>query len=84
VECAFKLHPTVAPRLKEVKKVYIETHKSAIRIIDKKGPLHNPADRDHCLQYMVAVALIFGRLTAEDYQDHIAKVISYHLFVNSQ
>jgi 2-methylcitrate dehydratase len=73
VECALKLHPVVAPRLNDVKKVYIQTHKSAIRIIDKKGPLRNPADRDHCLQYMTAIGLIFGKLTAEHYEDHIAK-----------
>ena len=53
-------------------KITIRTHESAIRIIDKKGPLANPADRDHCIQYMVAVPLIHGRLTAEDYEDRIA------------
>src|SRR5438046_4274125 len=56
----------------EIKKISIRTHESAIRIIDKKGPLSNPADRDHCIQYMVAVPLIYGRLTAADYEDEIA------------
>ena len=53
--------------------VTIRTHEACIRIIDKQGPLDNPADRDHCIQYMVAVPLIFGRLTAEDYDDTIAR-----------
>lgn len=56
----------------DIKKVTIRTHEACIRIIDKKGPLNNPADRDHCIQYMVAVPLIFGRLTARDYEDEIA------------
>ena len=56
----------------DIKKIRIRTHEAAIRIIDKKGPLANPADRDHCLQYMVAVPLIFGRLTAADYEDDVA------------
>jgi 2-methylcitrate dehydratase len=56
----------------DVKKIRIRTHEAAIRIIDKKGPLANPADRDHCIQYMVAVPLIFGRLTAADYEDDVA------------
>jgi 2-methylcitrate dehydratase len=68
-----KLHPTVKDRLNEIKNIRIRTHEAAIRIIDKKGPLANPADRDHCIQYMVAVPLIFGRLTAADYEDGIAK-----------
>ena len=72
VECALKLHPQVRDRLDEIKKVTIRTHESAIRIIDKKGPLHNPADRDHCIQYMTAVGLIFGNLTAADYEDAVA------------
>src|SRR5262245_4106845 len=72
VECAVQLHPEVGHRLDDVKKVVITTHESAIRIIDKKGPLNNPADRDHCIQYMVAVPLIFGRLTAADYEDDVA------------
>src|SRR5690349_2657667 len=72
VECAMSLHPHVKDRLDEIQKITIRTHESAIRIIDKKGPLNNPADRDHCIQYMVAVPLIHGRLTAADYEDDIA------------
>jgi 2-methylcitrate dehydratase len=72
VECAMQLHPLVKDRLSEVKKITIRTHESAIRIIDKQGPLNNPADRDHCIQYMAAVPLIFGRLTAADYEDDVA------------
>jgi 2-methylcitrate dehydratase len=56
----------------DIKSVTIRTHEACIRIIDKKGPLNNPADRDHCIQYMVAVPLIFGRLTARDYEEDIA------------
>src|SRR5204862_2350093 len=56
----------------EIRKISIRTHEAAIRIIDKKGPLNNPADRDHCIQYMVAVPILFGRLTAEDYEDSVA------------
>ena len=73
VECAMQLHPLVKDRLGDIEKITIRTHESAIRIIDKKGPLDNPADRDHCIQYMVAVPLIHGRLTALDYEDGIAK-----------
>ncbi len=72
VECALKLHDQVKNRLDQVERVVITTHESAIRIIDKKGPLNNPADRDHCIQYMSAIGLIFGRLTAADYEDSIA------------
>ena len=72
-ECAMTLHPLVRDRIDEIKKIRIRTHEAAIRIIDKKGPLANPADRDHCIQYMVAVPLIFGRLTAADYEDDVAK-----------
>ncbi len=72
VECAMKLHPLVKDRLDQIQKIVIRTHESAIRIIDKKGPLNNPADRDHCIQYMVAVPLIHGRLTAADYEDDVA------------
>lgn len=57
----------------DIKKITIRTHEACIRIIDKKGPLNNPADRDHCIQYMVAVPILFGRLTAGDYEDAIAK-----------
>jgi len=73
VECALKLHGRVRDRLDQVEKVMIATQESAIRIIDKTGPLYNPADRDHCLQYMVAIGLIFGELTADHYQDSIAQ-----------
>jgi 2-methylcitrate dehydratase len=72
VECAMQLHPQVADRIADIERITIRTHESAIRIIDKKGPLDNPADRDHCIQYMVAVPLLFGRLTAADYEDAIA------------
>ncbi len=71
-ECAMLLHPLVRDRLDEIDRVIITTQQSAIRIIDKTGPLHNPADRDHCLQYVTAVPLIFGRLIAEDYEDEVA------------
>jgi len=72
VEAAVRLHPEAKDRLAEGKKIEITTHESAIRIIDKKGPLSNPADRDHCIQYMVAVGLIKGNLTAADYEDQAA------------
>src|SRR5216683_1802121 len=71
-EVAMQLHPLVKNRIDEIKRIRIRTHEAAIRIIDKKGPLANPADRDHCIQYMVAVPLIFGRLTAADYEDDVA------------
>jgi 2-methylcitrate dehydratase len=73
VECAMQLHPLVKDRIADIRKITIRTHEAAIRIIDKKGPLNNPADRDHCIQYMVAVPLLFGRLTAADYEDGVAK-----------
>ena len=73
VEAALALHSDVAPRLHEVREVIITTHESAIRIIDKKGPLHNPADRDHCIQYMTAIGLIHGSLTALHYEDDVAR-----------
>jgi 2-methylcitrate dehydratase len=73
VEAALTLHAQVAPRLSEVARIDIETQEAGVRIIDKTGPLANPADRDHCLQYMVAVPLLFGRLTAEDYEDEVAR-----------
>ena len=72
VECAMQLHPLVRDRLADIRRITIRTHESAIRIIDKQGPLANPADRDHCIQYMVAVPMIHGRLTAADYEDSIA------------
>lgn len=73
VEAAIELHPQLIGRLDQIETILIETQSSAIRIIDKKGALHNPADRDHCLQYMVAVALLKGALTAEDYEDANSK-----------
>jgi 2-methylcitrate dehydratase len=76
VECAMDIHQALAKAGKkpeDIKKITIRTHEACIRIIDKKGPLANPADRDHCIQYMVAVPIIFGRLTADDYEDGIAK-----------
>src|SRR5688572_32823151 len=75
VECAmsiFQQMKSAGKTAEDIKKIRIRTHEAAIRIIDKKGPLANPADRDHCIQYMVAVPLIFGRLTAADYEDQIA------------
>ena len=75
VEAAFTLHKQMVAAGKtsdDIAKISIRTHEACIRIIDKKGPLNNPADRDHCIQYMVAVPLIFGRLTARDYEDAIA------------
>jgi 2-methylcitrate dehydratase len=72
VEAAMALFPEVEGRLDEIDKVVIETQEPGVRIIDKTGPLANPADRDHCLQYMVAIPLIFGRLTAADYEDSVA------------
>jgi 2-methylcitrate dehydratase len=76
VECAMQIHQDMKSRgkaIEDIKKIRIRTHEAAIRIIDKKGPLNNPADRDHCIQYMVAVPLIFGRLTAGDYEDSVAR-----------
>ncbi|HEY0946124.1 MAG TPA: bifunctional 2-methylcitrate dehydratase/aconitate hydratase [Opitutaceae bacterium] len=73
VEAAIKLSAQVAPRLDAIERIELTTHESALRIIDKTGPLHNPADRDHCLQYMVAVALLHGHLAAEYYEDHFAR-----------
>jgi len=72
VECAMKLHVEVAARIDDIERIEIETQEAAVRIIDKTGPLANYADRDHCLQYMVAVPLIFGRLVADDYNDDVA------------
>ena len=72
VEAAIRLHPLVKDRLDDTKRIVITTHESAIRIIDKKGPLNNPADRDHCIQYMAAVGLIKGSLIAADYEDAAA------------
>ncbi|PTX95505.1 bifunctional 2-methylcitrate dehydratase/aconitate hydratase [Opitutus sp. ER46] len=73
VEAALQLHPLVHHRLDQIQRVDITTQESAVRIIDKSGPLHNPADRDHCLQYMTAIGLIFGQLTAAHYEDACAR-----------
>jgi 2-methylcitrate dehydratase len=69
VECAVSLHPQVKNRVAQIERIELTTHESAIRIISKDGDLANPADRDHCLQYMVAVPLLFGDLIAEHYED---------------
>jgi 2-methylcitrate dehydratase len=76
IEAAVTLHAhlkSAGRSVEEIRNITIRTHEAAIRIIDKKGPLSNPADRDHCIQYMVAVALIFGRLVAADYEDAVAR-----------
>ena len=72
VEAAMTLHANVRGRLDDIEKIVIETQEPGVRIIDKTGPLDNPADRDHCIQYMAAVPMIFGRLTAADYEDDVA------------
>jgi 2-methylcitrate dehydratase len=72
VEAAMTLHPQIAARLGDIERITIETQEPGVRIIDKTGPLANPADRDHCIQYMVAIPLLFGRLEAADYEDRIA------------
>jgi 2-methylcitrate dehydratase len=75
VEAAMTIHGELARLGRtpgDIKRITIRTHEACIRIIDKKGPLNNPADRDHCIQYMVAVPILFGRLTAEDYEDYVA------------
>ncbi len=72
VECAVRLHPDIKDKLEMIDRIELVTHESAIRIISKEGALHNPADRDHCLQYMVAIGLLTGNLIAEDYEDDMA------------
>jgi 2-methylcitrate dehydratase len=72
VEAAFALHPEVRDRLDEIESITITTQESAARIIDKSGPLDNPADRDHCIQYMTAIGLIFGDLNADHYENEAA------------
>ena len=75
VEAAMTLHTALARAGKsadDIERIVIRTHEACIRIIDKKGPLNNPADRDHCIQYMIALPLLFGRLTASDYEDAVA------------
>jgi len=66
------LHSQVKDRIDEIEKIVIDTQEAGVRIIDKTGPLNNPADRDHCIQYMVAVPLLTGGLTAADYEDDVA------------
>ena len=73
VECAIRFYPEIKDRWDDIATIQLTTHESAIRIISKEGKLHNPADRDHCLQYMVAVALLFGDLKAEYYEDDVAR-----------
>lgn len=73
VECALKAHPLIKDKIDQIESIHIETQESAVRIIDKKGPLYNPADRDHCIQYMVAIGLLKGKLSAEDYEDEVAQ-----------
>lgn len=72
IEAAIELHPEVVGRLADVREVRIDTQEAAMRIIDKRGPLHNEADRDHCIQYMTAVALLKGDVKSEDYEDDVA------------
>jgi len=76
VECAMQIHDrlkSLGKTADDIAQIRIRTHEACIRIIDKKGPLDNPADRDHCIQYMVAVPVLFGRLTAADYEDDVAQ-----------
>ncbi|MGC1522874.1 MAG: bifunctional 2-methylcitrate dehydratase/aconitate hydratase [Steroidobacteraceae bacterium] len=73
VEAAMTLHPEITSRIGDIERIAIETQEPGVRIIDKTGPLANPADRDHCIQYMVAIPLLFGRLEARDYEDRIAE-----------
>ncbi len=73
VECAMALHPQVRDRLAGIEKIVIETQEPGVRIIDNTGPLESPADRDHCIRYMTAIPLIFGRLVARDYEDDVAR-----------
>ncbi len=72
VEAAIKLHPLVRERLDDIDRVDVKCHNSSMTILDKSGPLYNPADRDHCMQYMIAIGMIFGGMTAEHYEDHVA------------
>ncbi|WP_404451562.1 bifunctional 2-methylcitrate dehydratase/aconitate hydratase [Virgibacillus necropolis] len=73
LECALELHNQVANRLEEIDTITISTHESALRIIDKTGPLFNPADRDHCIQYIAAIGLIFGEMTSDHYEEDMAQ-----------
>ena len=72
VECALRLHPLVKDRIADIERIEVHSQRALMGIMDKSGPLSNPADRDHCAQYVVAFGLIFGRLTADDFEDHAA------------
>jgi 2-methylcitrate dehydratase len=72
VECALRLHPLVKDRIDDIERIVLHSQDALMRIMYKTGPLHNPADRDHCAQYVVAAALIFGRLDAKDFEDEVA------------
>ena len=72
VECALRLHPLVKDRIADIERIDVRSQRALMGIMDKTGPLHNPADRDHCAQYVIAVGLIFGRLDARDYEDEFA------------
>jgi 2-methylcitrate dehydratase len=72
VEAAIRLHPLVKDRLDDIKRIDVRCHNSSMVILDKSGPLYNFADRDHCMQYMIAIGMIFGKMTAEHYEDHVA------------
>ena len=76
VEAAVTLHPQIIDRLDEISKIVLSTHESAIRIISKTGVLNNPADRDHCLQYMTAIGLLKGNLVAEDYEAKLGEALA--------
>jgi 2-methylcitrate dehydratase len=71
-ECALKLHPLVKDRIADIERVAVHSQRALMGIMDKTGPLHNPADRDHCAQYVIAVGLLFGRLEPRDYEDPVA------------
>src|SRR6185436_8063438 len=71
IECALRLHPLMKDRIEEIERIVLHSQDALIRIMHKTGPLYNPADRDHCTQYVVAVALIFGRLNATDFEDDV-------------
>jgi 2-methylcitrate dehydratase len=72
VECALRLHPLVKDRIAEIERIEVRSQRALMGIMDKTGPLHNPADRDHCAQYVIAVGLVFGRLDARDFEDAVA------------
>ncbi len=72
VEAAIQLHPIVKNKIDLIEQISLQTQEAGIRIISKSGPLHNPADRDHCLQYMVAIGLLYGKLSAQDYEEDVA------------